>query len=93
MPGLSLAVPFLVHSPRQPRMSRWGDIFLHHGGGGSVQSVYDDDFYFWWEQQLPALEQFPYAGMDFHGDADLIFHLEGAWGELGSFYFQIFKFL
>ena len=43
---LSPALPLLVRSPRQPRMSRWGDIFLHQGGGVSVQSAYDDDFYF-----------------------------------------------
>ena len=45
--GLSLTVPFPVRSPCQPRLSSWGDIFLHQGGGGSVQSVYDDNFYFW----------------------------------------------
>ena len=56
-----------------------------------MQSVYDDDFYFWWEWQLPTLEQFPYAGMDFRGDPDLILPLGGAWGELGNF--LIFKFL
>ena len=68
-------------------MSRWGDIFLRQGGGGSVQSVYDDDFYFWWEHQLLALEQFPYDGMDFQGDADLVLPPGGAWGELGNFLF------
>ena len=31
--------------------------------------------------------------MDFRGDADLNLPLGGAWGELGDFYFQIFKFL
>ena len=50
-----------------------------------MQSVYDDDFYFWWEHQLPALEQFPYARMDFRGDADLVLPPTGAWGELGNF--------
>ena len=34
--GLSPAVPLLVRSLRHPRLSRWGDIFLHQGGGGSV---------------------------------------------------------
>ena len=91
MSGLSPVVPFPVRSPHQPRMSRWGDIFLRHGGGGSVQSVYDDDLYFWWEQQLPALEQFPYARLDFRGDTDLVLPLGGAWGELGNFYFQNFQ--
>ena len=77
--GLSPAITLPVRSPCHPRLSRWGDIFLRQGGGGSVQSVYDDDFYFLWERQLRALEQFPYAGMDFWGDADLILPPGGAW--------------
>ena len=58
-----------------------------------MQSVYDDDFYIWWERQLPALEQFPYAGMDFRGDPDLVLPPGGAWGELGKQFllFNIFK--
>ena len=84
VPGLSPAIPLPVRSPCQPRLSKWGDIFLHQGGGDSVQSVYDDDFYFWLEWQLPALEQFPYAGMDFRGDPDLVLPLGGAWGEIGK---------
>ena len=93
VPGLSPAVPFLVRSPRQPRLSRWGEIFLRQGGGGSVHSVYDDEFYFWWERQLPALEQFPYDGLDFRGDIDLVLPPGGAWGESGIFIFKILKFL
>ena len=42
--GLSPAVPLPVRSPCQPRLSRWGDIFLCQGGSGSMQSVCDDDF-------------------------------------------------
>ena len=60
--SLSPAVPFPVRSPLQPRLSRGGDIQIN---GGSVQSVYDDDLYFWWERQLPALEKFPYVGLEF----------------------------
>ena len=52
-----------------------------------MQSVYNDDFYFWWEQQLPALEQFPYVGMDFQGDNDLVLPSGGAWGALGILVF------
>ena len=52
-----------------------------------MQSVYDDDFYFWWERQLPTLEQFSYAGMDFHGDLELVLAPGGAWGALGNFLF------
>ena len=91
--GLSPAVPLPVRSPCQLRLSRWGDIFLHQGGGGLVQSVYDDDFYFWWEQQLPALEKFPYVGLDFRGDTNLVLPPGGAWGESSIFIFKNLKFL
>ena len=86
-------IPLPVFSPRQPILSRWGEIFLHQGGGGSVQSVYDDDFYLWWERQLLALEHFPYAGMDFRGDNDLVLLPGGEWGPSRIFVFMFFKFL
>ena len=40
---------------------------------------------------MPALEQFPYVGMDFRGDADLVLPPGGAWGELGNFLFSNFQ--
>ena len=90
---LSLTVPLPISSPRQPRLSKWEEIFLRQGSGGLVQRVYDDDFYLWWEQQLPALEQYPYAGMDFRGDNDLVLPPGGVWGASGILVFQVFKFL
>ena len=57
-----------------------------------VESVYDDDFYLWWERHLPALEQFPYAGIDFQGDTDLVLPPEGAWGASGFFVFKFLNF-
>ena len=50
-----------------------------------MQSVYNDDFYVWWEQNLPSLEHFSYAGMDFQGDTYLVLPPGGAWGDLGNF--------
>ena len=88
--GLSPVVPLPVSSPRQPRISKWGEIFLRQGGGGSVQSVYDDDFYLWWERQLPALEQYPYPRMDFRGDNDLVLPPGGVWGAFGILVFSSF---
>ena len=81
---MSPAIPLQVRSLRRPRMSWWEDIFLRHGGGDIVHSVYDADFYTWWEQQLPALKQVPYAGMDFRGDPDLILPPGEIWGDMGK---------
>ena len=55
--------------------------------------MYDDDLYLSWEWKLPKLEQFPYAGMDFRGDNDLVLPPGGAWGASGILVFQVFKFL
>ena len=93
MPTISPAVPLPTFSPHQRRLTSWGEIFLYQGSAGSVQSVYDDDFYLWWGRQLPALEQFPYAGLDFRGNNDLVLPPGGVWGALGILVFQVFKFL
>ena len=50
VPALSPTIPLPLISPRQPRITIWGDIFLHQGGGGGVKSGYDDDFYSWWSR-------------------------------------------
>ena len=49
--------------------------------------MYDDDFYTWWERQVPTLEQFPYAELDFRGDPDLVLPPGGIWGEMGKEFF------
>ena len=43
---------------------------------------------------MPALEKFPYGGLDFHGELELVLPLREAWGEIGEYlFFKIFKFL
>ena len=41
---------------------------------------------------MPALEQFPYVGLDFRGDTDFVLPPGGAWGDSGIFYFQNFNY-
>ena len=54
-------------------------------GGGDIKGGYDDDFQAWWSQQVPAFEQFPYAGLDFRGDTELMLPPGEAWGDIGTF--------
>ena len=93
VPAIRHVVQLPAFSPCHPRLTRWGELFLRQGGDGSVQSVYDNDFYFWCRQQLPALEQFPYAGLDFRGDNDLVLPPGAIWGDLGILVFQVYNFL
>ena len=54
--ALSPAVILPSCPPREPRLMRWGKIFLQQGGGGGVKSGYDYDFYSWWSGKVHALE-------------------------------------
>ena len=47
VPALSPRVRLLPSPPREPRLTWWGDVFLHEGGG-EIQCGYDDGFYAWW---------------------------------------------
>ena len=40
---------------------------------------------------MPTFEQFPYAGLDFHGDTELVLPPGQSWGEMAKFLF--FKYL
>jgi hypothetical protein len=87
MPAISLGMPLPQVNPREPRLGRWGDIFLRQGGGESHYCYHTDDFWGWWERQVPAFEQFPYAGLDFRHDPELVLPPGGAWGDIGMFTF------
>ena len=53
-----------------------------HGGMSIV--TYDKAFFQWLRDQLIMVEDYAYAGMDFHGDPDLAL-LEGSqWGDIGK---------
>lgn len=47
-------------------------------------------FFLWWEQQVIAIEDYPYVGMEFRVDPDLVLPLDAAWGAIAKI---IFKFL
>ena len=41
-------------------------------GGGPQLMTFDATLFEWWESQILMIKGFPYAGMDFRGDEDLI---------------------
>lgn len=50
VPALSLGMPLPPVISREPRLGRWGDIFLRQGGGESYFCYHTDDFWRWWER-------------------------------------------
>ena len=53
----------------------------------------DDEFFSWWHQQISAVDDYPYAGMDFQGDPDLVLPPNATWGDIGNNFLSCCKFL
>jgi len=70
-------------------MARWADLMMGLGGGEVPINTFDDEFFSWWEQEVIAVEDYPYASMDFRGDQDLVLPPEATWGAIGK---NIFNF-
>ena len=92
VPALRPRVAVPISSPRDPRMGRWADLMKRLGGGEVPRNAFDDDFFAWWEQQIIAIDDYPYAGLDFRGDPDLVLPPDAAWGEIGKIIMIFYDF-
>ena len=74
-------------------MARWTRLWYRLGGG--LTQHYDEEFFNWWARVTFCIEEYCYAGMDFHGDPDLPLLVDIQWGDIGmiSFLFLSFLFL
>ena len=71
-------------SPTEPRMQRWVDHMARHAGQSKI--TFADAFFRWFEWQDMAFSEYPYIGMDFRGDPDLVLPDGGQWGDLGKYF-------
>ncbi len=56
----------------------------HLETGGRDIFAYNDGFFTWWEMQVPVIEDFPYAGMDFRNDDSLALPEGAQWDTSGK---------
>ena len=70
--------------PREPRMRRWCQMMVREGGG-RVGCFFTKDLLEQWWKLLVVIEEYPYAGMDYHGDPEMPRSPGQAWG-LASMY-------
>ena len=73
-------------------MGRWAKLMKCLGGRDVPRTAFDNDFFSWWEQQIIAMDDYPYAGMDFRGDLGLALPLDAAWGEIGNHFLNFINF-
>jgi hypothetical protein len=56
---------------REPRLRRWSMILIHHGGGEGGHFFTAEAAQVW--RQMPQIIlQYPYCGVDFRGDPDMV---------------------
>ena len=51
---------------------------------GQPQISFSDTFFEWFDHQEMVYAKFPYAGMDFWGDPDLVLPAGEQWGAMGK---------
>ena len=74
----SLGVP----GPRDPQMQRWVDLVARHAGQSLIS--FSSTFFEWFDCQEMVFMEYPYAGMDFRGDPDLVLPVAAQWGAIGK---------
>ena len=53
-------------------------------GDGRVANPYPTDFFPWWRRQIIAIDDYPYAGIDFRRDMNMPLLLGVAYGDIGK---------
>jgi hypothetical protein len=89
--GLGPRVEILPRGPHGPAMARWIEV-MRRQRGGRVPTPYNNDFFFWWWWQVIALDDYPYAGIDFRGDPNMSLPPRTAYDDIGTPFFKYFIF-
>ena len=68
---------------QDPAQQHWADA-MQRLGGGRVANPYPAEFFPWWRRQIVAIDDYPYAGIDFMGDSDMPLPPGSAYGDIGN---------
>ena len=83
VPGLSPRVDVPLHRFQDLAQQRWADA-MRRLGGGRVSNPYPADFFPWWQRHIVSINDYPYAGIDFRGDPDILLPPGSAYGDIGN---------
>ena len=57
--------------PREPKLMRWVAVMARHPEEGTEVVRFTPEYFRWLENQVFAIQDFPYAGVDYRGDPDM----------------------
>ena len=83
VPGLSPRVDIVPHGIQYLAQQRWANV-MRRLGRGRVANPYPADFFPWWQRHIIAIDDYPYAGIDFCGDLDMPLPLGASYGDIGN---------
>jgi hypothetical protein len=91
VPCFSPRVTVRGHLASFPAVCRWATLLPRQGGGRTVEA-FNDDFFAWLSRQIPMIEDYPYAGIDFSRDPEMPVPPGEALGEIGKSPLLLFFF-
>ena len=53
-------------------------------GGGRVANAYQTDFFPWWRRKIIAIDEYPYARIDFQGDLNMPLPRGATYSDIGN---------
>jgi hypothetical protein len=80
------------HQASLPAVCKWA-VLLPRQGGGRTNESFDDDFFAWLLWKIPAIEDYPYAGIDFSRDLEIPVppgQERGEMDKFASFFFETY---
>jgi len=85
VPSLSPKETVQGHIASFPALCRWM-VLMPRQGGGRTQEAFDNKFFDWWAHQILAIEDYPYAGISFLRDPDMLVPPSEERNEIGNIY-------
>ena len=83
VPGLSPRFHIAPHGVKNKAQIRRAN-FMRRLGGGRVANPYPANFFLWWRRQIIAIDDYPYARIDFRGDPDMHLLPRSAYGDIAN---------
>ena len=92
VPVLQPQIALPVRAPTEPRLVLWASLAERLRGGQILH--FDAPFLAWLDRQTLVVDDFPYGGVDFTGDAELALPPGTNWDETGVYFwvFIIYRF-
>jgi hypothetical protein len=68
-----------------PAVCIWASLLPRQGGGRTIEA-FNDTFFDWWSWHIPAIEDYPYGGINFSKYPGIAIPPEAERGEIGMFF-------